>query len=194
MSVRPARLEDLPAILAIYGPYVENTAYSFEYTVPTLEEFTDRFNRYTAQFPWLVWEEQGTILGYAYGSAPFERAAYRWCAEVSVYVAPQAHRKGIGKALYGVLEALLFLQGYQVIYSLITSANPGSIAFHQHLGYQIVTQMPDCGIKFGKRWGIVYMEKRSNSVELPTEFPQPARRFVQDERIFSSILGRLSLS
>ena len=194
MSVRPARLEDLPAMLAIYGPYVENTAYSFEYTVPTLEAFTARFLTYTAQFPWLVWEENGTVLGYAYGSAPFERAAYRWCAEVSVYVAPQAHRKGIGKALYGVLEEILFLQGYQVIYSLITSANPGSIAFHQRLGYKTVTQMPDCGIKFGKRWGIIYMEKRSNSVELPTEFPRPASQFVQDERIFSSILGRLALS
>jgi len=194
MSVRPARLEDLPAMLAIYGPYVENTAYSFEYTVPTLEAFTARFQAYTAQFPWLVWEEEGSILGYAYGSAPFERAAYRWCAEVSVYVAPQAHRKGIGKALYGVLEEILFLQGYQVIYSLITSANPGSIAFHQRLGYKTVTQMPDCGIKFGKRWGIIYMEKRSNSVELPTEFPRPANQFVQDERNFSSILGRLSLS
>ena len=194
MSVRPARLEDLPAMLAIYGPYVENTAYSFEYTVPTLEAFTARFQAYTAQVPWLVWEENGTVLGYAYGSAPFERAAYRWCAEVSVYVAPQAHRKGIGKALYRVLEELLFLQGYQVIYSLITSANPGSIAFHQRLGYKTVTQMPDCGIKFGKRWGIIYMEKRSNSVELPTEFPRPASQFVQDERIFSSILVRLALS
>ena len=194
MSIRFARQEDLPAMLAIYGPYVENTTYSFEYRTPTLEEFTARFLSYTAQFPWLVWEENGQLLGYAYGSAPFERAAYSWCAEVSVYVRPEAHRRGIGKLLYRVLEELLFLQGYQVIYSLITTENPASIAFHRAMGYKTVAEMPGCGIKFGRRLGIVYMEKRSNSVEIPTHFPVPAEKIVKNDEIWTRILDKITLS
>ena len=182
MSIRFARQEDLPAMLAIYGPYVENTTYSFEYRTPTLEEFTARFLSYTAQFPWLVWEEDGKVLGYAYGSAPFERAAYGWCSEVSVYIDPKAHRKGIGKALYEKLEQLLFLQGYQVIYSLITTSNQSSIAFHEAMGYKTVATMPGCGIKFGQRLGIVYMEKRAKSVEIPTSFPVSIHKIVQNDQ------------
>lgn len=192
--IRPAKESDIPAMLAIYGPYVETTAYSFEYTVPTEEEFTARFRAYTAQFPWLVWEEDSEVLGYAYGSAPFTRAAYGWCAELSVYIAPKAHRRGIGKALYQVAEEILFRQGYQVIYCLITSANTASVAFHRSMGYTTVAELPGCGVKFGRRYGIVYMEKRSNSVELPTVFPVSANLIVQDARFWRDILFKFSLS
>lgn len=192
--IRPAKESDIPAMLAIYGPYVENTPYSFEYAVPTEEEFTARLHSYTTQFPWLVWEEDGEVLGYAYGSAPFTRAAYSWCAELSVYIAPKAHRRGIGKALYRVAEEILFRQGYQVIYCLITTANHASIAFHEHMGYKTVATLPGCGVKFGRHYGIVYMEKRSNSVELPTVFPASANLIVQDTRIWDDILFKFSLS
>lgn len=194
MSIRLAREADIPAMLSIYGPYVENTAYSFEYTVPTVAEFTNRFRAYTAQFPWLVWEENGKVLGYAYSSAPFERAAYRWCAEVSVYICPEAHGKGIGTGLYRLLEQILWLQGYQVIYALISTENAHSVAFHQRLGYKTVTVMPDCGIKFGRRIGIIYMEKRSNSVELPTHFPEPVWKFVQNDDRLKEISSSFTLS
>ena len=113
MSVRLATAQDIPRILEIYEPYVKNTAISFEYAVPTLEEFTQRFSKITAQFPWLVWEENGVVLGYAYGSLPFERAAYQWSAEASIYLCPEAWGKGIGKKLYAALEALLRQQGYR---------------------------------------------------------------------------------
>ena len=103
--IRIAAKADIPAILDIYAPYILNTTATFEYTVPSLEEFTARFENITSQFPWLVWEENGTVLGYAYGSAPFERAAYRWCAEVSIYIAPHAKGQGIGRKLYAALEA-----------------------------------------------------------------------------------------
>ena len=95
--IRFATQADLPAILDIYGPYVLHTAVSFEYSVPTLEEFTDRFRSITAQFPWLVWEEDGKILGYAYGSLPFGRAAYRWCSASSIYLAPEAQGRGMAE-------------------------------------------------------------------------------------------------
>ena len=112
MSIRPASEADLPQILAIYGPYVENTTCSFEYTIPTMEEFTLRFRSITARFPWIVWEDAGGVLGDAYASAPFHRAAYSWVAEPSIYVAPQAQGRGIGRALYAALEESLRLQGF----------------------------------------------------------------------------------
>ena len=85
MSIRPARAEDLPVMLEIYRPYVEETTTSFEYVTPSLEEFRARFLEHTAQFPWLVWEEEGDVLGYAYAGLAYGRAAYRWCAEISIY-------------------------------------------------------------------------------------------------------------
>ena len=95
MSVRIAAAADISAMLNIYAPYVENTTVSFEYTPPALAEFTRRFETVTAQFPWLVWEENGQILGYAYGSAPFTRTAYQWSCEVSIYLAPMPTEKAL---------------------------------------------------------------------------------------------------
>ena len=125
--IRIAAKADIPAILDIYAPYILNTTATFEYTVPSLEEFTARFENVTSQFPWLVWEENGTVLGYAYGSAPFERAAYRWCAEVSIYLAPEIQGIGIGRKLYAALEAFLKLQGYKIIFSLCFFQNQSFI-------------------------------------------------------------------
>ena len=116
MAVRIAKVEDIPAILAIYAPYVLNSTATFEYEVPTLEEFTQRFRDITAQFPWLVWEEKGQILGYAYASPPYSRAAYQWCAEPSVYLHPEARGKGIGRALYAALEAILKMGTSQLLH------------------------------------------------------------------------------
>ena len=109
--IRFAEIRDLPRILSIYAPYVRETTYSFEYDVPTEAEFRRRFEDITAQFPWIVWEEDGRVLGYAYGSLPFSRAGYAWCAETSIYLAPEARGRGIGRALDTVLEALLRRQG-----------------------------------------------------------------------------------
>jgi phosphinothricin acetyltransferase len=192
--IRFATAADIPQILAIYGPYVEHTGFSFEYTVPTPEEMTRRFESYTAQFPWLVWEEDGVVLGYAYGSAPFERAAYRWCAEVSVYLAPELHGRGIGRKLYAVLETLLWKQGYEVIYALITTENRVSLDFHSRLGYKTVATFPDCGLKFGRRLGVVWMEKRQEPTGYPQNFPLPWHAIVDKHRNPSDILDNLTLS
>ena len=88
--VRLADPSDIPRMLDIYAPYIRSTTVTFEYEVPTLAEFTQRFYGITESFPWLVYEEEGRVLGYAYASLPFERAAYRWCAEPSIYLDPQA--------------------------------------------------------------------------------------------------------
>lgn len=176
--IRFAKEADIPAILDIYGPYVSNTAISFEYSVPTLEEFMERFRSTTAQFPWLVWEEDGVVLGYAYGSLPFGRAAYRWCAAGSIYLAPSAQRKGIGRKLYEALEQLLKAQGYRKLYALITSDNPGSLRFHEAMGYRFLAQFSDSGIKFQKLYSVIWMEKTLNDGEIPNNFPSPINEIV----------------
>ncbi len=192
--IRIATVQDIPAMLAIYGPYIQNTAYSFEYTVPTEVEFTKRFLCYTAQMPWLVWEENGAVLGYAYGSLPFDRAAYQWCGEVSIYLAPETQGRGIGRKLYAVLEDIMWSQGYRVLYSLITTENTGSLAFHEKLGYRKFAEFPNCGFKFGRWLGIIWMEKRSNSVDSPIIPPVPWRSIVDNDEKLTNILDKLSIS
>lgn len=194
MSIRFATKNDLPAIGAIYTPYVLNTAYSFEYEPPTLEEFTRRYQAYTAQFPWLVWEEDGKLLGYAYGSPHHTRAAYRWCAEVSCYLHPEHRGKGIGSRLYAALENILTRQGYRSIYAAVTSENTASVAFHQRLGYTQEAFFPECGYKFGRWHGIIWLKKQLNSVENPSNFPCSARYIMENDEKFTCILDNLTLS
>jgi phosphinothricin acetyltransferase len=192
--IRIATEADLPEILAIYAPYVENTTVSFEYDVPCRREFMQRFYTITEQFPWLVWEEEGEILGYAYAARPFPRAAYSWDAEPSVYVSPRAQGRGVGRKLYAALEELLKLQGYQTLYAIITEENAASLAFHRALGYEDLALFPRCGYKFGRWIGVWWMEKRLNSVETPKSFPIPFPRVGQDTQRISDILYNLSLS
>lgn len=194
MSVRIAKPSDLEAMLSIYGPYVIGTAFSFEYSIPTLEEFTHRFTTITAQFPWLVWEEDGSVLGYAYCSAHHSRAAYRWCAEISCYLHPEHRGKGIGRQLYTALEKILTRQGYRTVYAVVTTANQASLDFHKALGYWEVARFPECGFKFDTWHGIVWLEKRLNSVEIPSNFPIPAGSIMKNDENFTVILDNLSLS
>ena len=192
--IRPATEKDIPEILEIYAPYVENTTYSFEYDVPCLKTFTQRFYAITAQFPWLVYEEEGRILGYAYASAPYERAAYRWCAEPSVYLREEARGREIAAQLYRVLEAILEQQGYFVLYALITAENTVSVRFHEKMGYRIQAEFPDCGFKHSRWCGLFWMEKRLKIVESPSAFPKSCLSIVQDAERFTNFLDSLSLS
>ena len=192
--IRIAREADLPAILSIYAPYVKNTTISFEYEVPSIETFTDRVTTYTKQFPWLVWEENGCVKGYAYASLPFSRPGYRWCCEVSIYLAPETQRKGVGKALYAVLEHILWQQGYRTIYSVVTGTNIGSVEFHKKVGYEVFATFPKCGYKLGRNLDVIWLQKQSNTVELPTEFPIPWTSIVENDEKLADILAILSLS
>lgn len=192
--IRVAEERDVPAILEIYAPYILTTTATFEYTVPSREEFSERFRGITAQFPWLVWEENGRILGYAYASAPYSRAAYAWCAEPSVYLLPRAQGRGIGRQLYAALEKILNYQGYQVLYALITQENQGSFQFHLRMGYQFSVLFPDCGFKFGRWLGLIWMEKRLKSVEIPSNPPTPWESIRQNRQKIFDILDTFSLS
>ena len=192
--IRIAVCEDIPQILEIYAPYILTTTATFEYDVPCKKEFTQRFLKYTAQFPWLVWEEDGVILGYAYAAAPFERAAYSWCAEPSVYLRPSARGRGIGRRLYTALEEILRRQGYCMLLALVTSENQGSLAFHKKMGYEICGQFPGCGYKFDRWLGLIWMKKQIKFVENPSGFPRPWVSIVENAENLTDILDNLSLS
>lgn len=192
--LRIATQADVPAILDIYAPYILTTTVTFEYDVPSQKAFLERFLTYTAQFPWLVWEENGRILGYAYASPPYTRAAFSWCAEPTVYLRPESRGKGIAAKLYAALEAILQRQGYQVLYALVTGENAASLRFHQKCGYQIRADFPRCGFKFGRWISLYWLEKRLESVEIPSKKPMAWEAFRQDVQNFSDILDILSLS
>ena len=192
--IRIASDADIPAILEIYRPYVTDTTITFEYNVPTKAEFLERFCRITAEFPWLVWEENGEILGYAYACHPFERAAYRWCAEPSIYLRPDAQGRGIGRKLYLVLEELLKALGYRMLFALITGENAGSLAFHEKLGYTPAGQLHTSGYKMGCWCDVFWLEKQLQIVENPMVFPTKWGAIVQDNQKICDILYNLSLS
>lgn len=150
MIIRPALEADAPAMLAIYRPYVEATAISFEQEVPSLEEYTTRIRKYITGWAGVVAEAEGEILGYAYGSSHRERAAYKWSVETTVYVAASEQRRGIGRHLYAVLLPMLKDAGYCNAYAGVALPNPASVALHQAVGFKPVGMFPRVGYKFGQ--------------------------------------------
>ena len=171
MAIRDAKSADIPAMLEIYSPNVEKTAITFEYEPPTRDAFLERFRNVSSRCPWLVWEENGEILGYAYAAPAFEKAAYAWCADVTVYLREDARGRGIGSALYAALESRLREQGYQLLYALVTADNEASLRFHERLGYVKVGELPDSGWKLGRWHSVFWLQKRIARRE-PTAFPQ----------------------
>ena len=166
LTIRAAALEDAAALLAIYAPYVEKTAITFEYAVPSPGEFAGRIARTLERYPYLAAESEGEILGYAY-AAPFkERAAYDWAVETTVYVREDVKRQGVGRELYGALERCLAAQGILNLNACIACPERedeyltrDSAEFHRRLGYRTAGEFRQCGCKFGRWYGMVWMEK-----------------------------------
>ena len=178
MEIRMARGADGAALAAIYRPYVEKTTFSFEYEAPTAEEMTRRVEETLRQFPWLVAEEDGKVLGYAYAGPNFQREAYLWGADLAVYVDASAQGRGIGRALYERLLRMLKEQGYCVAYGVITGENTGSCRFHEALGFALRAEFPKTGWKFGRWCSTLWYEKRLTDA-LPAERPRSWREVVQ---------------
>ncbi|MBO2526813.1 MAG: GNAT family N-acetyltransferase [Clostridiales bacterium] len=173
MSIRRAKPEDVPEMIAIYDHFVRNTAVSFEYETPTVEEFTCRLSEHITLYPWLVWEENGSVLGYAYAGKAFERAAYAWNAEISCYLAEEICGKGIGRKLYAAIEDILRRQGVRKVFAVVTSANAPSVAFHKALGYRETVTYTEVGFKQGKWYDVIWLEKQLQPLGQPKQFPIP---------------------
>ncbi len=158
--IRMAKVEDAEAIQAIYEPYVLNTSITFEYETVSLEMFQNRMVNVLKEFPWLVYELDNKIVGYAYCTKFKERAAFDWDCECSVYIDQNYHRKGIASALYEELFKLVEMQGYYTIYSLITGSHTSSIELHKRFGFKETCFYPKTGYKMGEWWDLLVMEKR----------------------------------
>ena len=154
--IRLAAREDVSAILNIYAPYIRETAITFEYDVPEISEFEARFDAITAHYPWIVWEENGKILGYAYADRAFARSAYAWDADLSIYLDMEVRGKGIGGRLYGCLEEMLKNHGYFTLYALITGANAPSRKFHEKRGYACEGVLKNSGFKMGRWYDVAW--------------------------------------
>lgn len=166
INVRTARLEDAQAIWEIYRYYVEQTAISFEITMPTPDQIRQRIEKVLTAFPYLVAEAEGKILGYAYAGPFIPREAYAHCAEVSIYISRESRRCGIGRLLYDELAAQLCAQGITQIYACIgvpeeedEYLSNNSAEFHAHLGFREVGRFRNSGRKFDRFYHMIWMEK-----------------------------------
>ena len=166
ITIRKATKADAEAIQTIYAPYVRETAVSFEYDVPSVEEMAKRIEEVQKTHPWIVAEEEGKVVGYAYAHAFYGRAAYQWAVETSIYVDRQEKRKGIGKKLHDTLEDRLKKQGILNMNACIAYIEPeeehltqDSVRFHERMGYTKVAHFHQCGKKFGRWYDVIWMEK-----------------------------------
>lgn len=157
VKLRRAVPEDAPRLVEIYGYYVEKTAISFEYTVPSPEEFRGRMERIMRRYPYLVAEVDGRVAGYAYAGA----------CELTIYLDPEARKRGLGRALYEAMEKALGAMGVLNLYACIGYPRDGddeylssnSADFHAHLGFEKIGTFTACGYKFGRWYDMIWMEK-----------------------------------
>lgn len=182
IKIRLASLKDAAELLSIYQYYVINTAISFEYEVPTLEEFKRRIG-YTLEFyPYIVAEAEGRILGYAYASRLGERKAYDYATELSIYVDKDMRHRGIGKLLYKNMEMLLERMNVYNLYACIayprsdddSYLTKNSAQFHEHEGFRLAAMFQGCGYKFGRWYDIIWMEKLLKD---KPQRPEPIKAF-----------------
>ena len=164
--IRSATERDAERLLEIYGYYVEHTAISFEYDIPGLEEFRGRIANTLRKYPYLVLEEDGVVVGYAYAGVFKGRAAYDHCCEMTIYLDHDAKGKGYGRTLYNALEEELRKIGIINLYACIGDPiqedeylTKDSEHFHQHMGYTKVGEFHKCGYKFGRWYNMIWMEK-----------------------------------
>lgn len=158
MKLRFAVPEDVKALLRIYAQYID-TNITFEYVLPSEEEFAERICSFSQVYPYLVCEENGRIVGYAYAHRLQERAAYQWNAELSIYIDRDARSHGLGRRMYTALTALLRLQGVKTAYAIVTLPNERSEHLHDGMGFVRIGVMHNTGYKNGEWHDVAYFEK-----------------------------------
>lgn len=150
-QIRMATVADAADIARIYAPIVNATIISFEEVAPTADEMAKRIAKTLVKFPWLVAEEDGIVLGYAYAGAHRERAGYRWSCDSTVYLAEAARGKGLGRALYARLFEMLRESGYYNVFAGVGLPNDASVGLHRAMGFELVGVYKNVGFKLG-RW------------------------------------------
>jgi phosphinothricin acetyltransferase len=189
-GLRIARLSDAVALAAIYAPYVEETTISFEWVPPSAQEFEQRMRHILEEYPYLVYERDGEILGYAYAHRAFERYSYRFCAELSVYVRKDARQRGIGSLLYRTLIALCREMRLQTLYGIVTDPNEPSFRLHERLGFSRVGHFPHAGQKFDRWIDVVWYSLviGDDRVPPPDSIPFPDLPYERVQKILQEQL------
>lgn len=172
--IRIARAEDAEAIHAIYAPTIIDTAITFETELPGADAMRQRILTRLQHYPWLVWEENGNVLAYAYATRFRERAAYDWIAETSIYVHADARRRGIARKLYGVLLDVMRLQGINQAVGVITMPGQVSVSLHETMGFEPAGVWREAGYKLGQWWDVGVWQKTLQPAENP---PKPVQAF-----------------
>lgn len=165
-TMRFALESDTEEILKIYTPYIKETVITFEFEVPSVDEFRKRLKEIATDYPYIVCLADGKIIGYAYAHRHMERAAYQWNAELSVYVERTCLRCGVGKALYGALIEILKLQNIGNVYGCVTFPNENSEKLHQYFGFNRVGIFHSTGYKDGAWRDVAWYEKTIGNKEL----------------------------
>jgi len=166
LIIRTATIKDAPALLDIYSYYVKNTAITFEWEIPSLQEFSDRIENTLKKYPYIVAELDGKIVGYAYTGSFHARKAYDWCVETSIYIHCDYRKIGIGKFLLDELEEILKQMNILNVNACIATTSTedeyltnGSMHFHEKMGYRLVGEFYQCGYKFNRWYNMIWMEK-----------------------------------
>ncbi|MBK26836.1 MAG: GNAT family N-acetyltransferase [Halobacteriovorax sp.] len=169
MIIRNVEKKDIQGILDIYTPFILDSITTFETEVPSLEEFEKRVLETNKKFPWLVAVENDVVLGYAYGSEHRSRCSYQWSCESSVYLAPEARRKGLGKKLYLELFKILKSQGFIQVLAGAALPNEASVGLHKAMGFTEVGTYKKIGYKKGRWIDTYWMQLELNAPEGPVE-------------------------
>lgn len=187
MKIRFAEESDAKALLAIYNQYID-TAVTFEYDLPSEKEFQDRIREVLKGYHYLVCEEDGKILGYAYGHRHKERAAYQWNAELSIYLDENITSRGIGRKLYTALIKLLELQGVKTVYGVVTVPNAKSEGLHESMGFKRLGTYHNTGYKCNGWQDVAWFERAIGSYDGK---PEPIIKVneISEDRIKSILEG-----
>ncbi|QKN24672.1 GNAT family N-acetyltransferase [Caproicibacterium lactatifermentans] len=159
-NIRPAAADDAARLAEIYAPYAEETVITFEEQAPNAAEMARRVQQTQREYPWLVYEEDGHVQGYAYAHQLQSRASFRWSAEVSIYISWLQRGRGIGRALYEQLENRLQKMGCIQLYAQIAVPNPESVGFHHACGYEDIYLYPHVAYKLGKWCDLAVLTKQ----------------------------------
>ena len=184
--IRMAKVADAEGILAVYGPYITQTAITFETEIPDIDDFRKRISSVSSEYPYIVCLVDGCIAGYAYAHRQMERAAYQWNASLSVYVAEDHFGRGIGKALYSALLKILELQRIQNVYAGVTRPNSRSEKLHKSFNFELLGIYHNTGYKNGRWHDVSWFEKRIGNQGTP---PLPYIKIGQiDKKAIADIL------
>ncbi|MCF0114300.1 MAG: N-acetyltransferase family protein [Erysipelotrichaceae bacterium] len=160
---------DVEQVLAIYNYYIKETTITFETEELIFDRFIDRVHAIIDRYPFLVYEENGKILGYAYLAEFNPRSAYQWSADLSIYVDKEVHHQGIGRQLYEAIEKIAIQQGFVNIVSLVTEENKNSVRFHERMGFKFIGTFEKVGYKFDRWLGVSYGIKQ---IQEPVDNPR----------------------